>query len=373
MKITCQQNDLAHGLSVVSHALSSKATLPILSNILIQTDGARLKLSATNLELGISYWCDAQIEEEGTTTIPAKTFSDLVSSLRAGSVHLEVSPETHVMHVVARGSNGTVKGMEPSEFPLIPGADGSETPVEMDAELLKEIINEVAFCAATDDSRPILTGVHTQVSREQLTCVAADSFRLAVRIVPQAASELDHLLIPARTLTELGRILPAEGRVQVIVTSNRNQVLFHTEQIDLVSRLLEGTFPNFRQILPKEYVTRAVVPTQELASAIRSIMPFASNSGNIARLLTAGEQEEGQHIQVEATAEDVGSNVSRIEASVSGPEQHVILNAKYVADVLKATHTPEIALEVESNARPVVLRPVGGAVSYIIMPLSNAR
>jgi DNA polymerase-3 subunit beta len=182
---------------------------------------------------------------------------------------------------------------------------------------------------------------------------------------------LYELLIPAHTLLELAHILPTEGEAQMSVSENKAQVLFHTEQLDLFSRLIEGTFPNFRQILPKEYATRAVVDTKELATAIRSVLPFASDSANMARLILAGEEE--QSLQLEASAEDVGSNISNLMASVSGPAQRVILNAKHLAECVRAIHTSEIALEIESSARPVVLRPVGVDATYVLMPMSSNR
>ncbi|HLZ63442.1 MAG TPA: DNA polymerase III subunit beta [Ktedonosporobacter sp.] len=381
MKITCKQQDLSRGLSVVSHAVSSRSTLPILSNILMATDHGRLRLSATNLEIGINCWIDAEIQEEGSTTVPAKTITDLIGSLRPGQIDLTAPDDSHVINIKSETSNGTIKGMDPSEFPLIPSAEGSETPVLLEAGQLKEMINEVAFAAADDDSRPVLTGVHVEVTNEKLIFVAADAFRLAVRISPLPGHDQSHdnILIPARTLTELARILPSEGAVQMIVTPNRSQVLFHTEHIDLVSRLIEGTFPNFRQIIPKEYTTRAVVETKEFAAAVKTVTPFARDASNITRVKLNGGDGEGVEagagtLTIEATAEDVGSNVSTINAAVDGPEQQIIFNVKYLSEVLAIIGTPEVAIEITSSARPGVIKPVGPSdYTYIIMPMSNNR
>ena len=245
MKITCKQQDLNRGLSTVSHAVSSRSTLPILANILLSTEQGSLKLSATNLEIGINCMIDAEVLEEGTTTVPAKTFTDLVNSLRQGQVELTVVEDSNDINVKSPGSNANIKGMDPSEFPLIPSAEGDEEPIILDAGLLKEMIAQVVFSAADDDSRPVLTGVLVEVVDEKVSFAAADAFRLALRIspLPGHVSEHNSILIPARTLSELARILPSEGAVQMVVTPNRSQVLFHTEHIDLVSRLIEGTFP----------------------------------------------------------------------------------------------------------------------------------
>ena len=215
MKITCKQQDLSRGLLAVSHAVSSRSTLPILSNILLTTDQGRLKLSATNLEIGINCWVDAQIHEDGTTTVPAKLLTEFVSSLPQAPVDIAVAEDSNTLNVKSLGSNANIKGMDASEFPLIPSAEGGEPPVALDAVLLKEMIAEVAFAAADDDSRPVLTGVLVQVGGEKITFAAADAFRLAVRVAPLPGD--DHprgdILIPARTLTELARILPSEGFV----------------------------------------------------------------------------------------------------------------------------------------------------------------
>lgn len=379
MKITCKQQDLSRGLSIVSHAVSNRSTLPILANILMATEHDRLKLSATNLEIGINCWIDAQIQQEGATTVPAKLLTDFVSSLPPVPVDMTIPEESHTLNIKVVGRSANIKGMDAAEFPLIPSAEGGESPVLLDAALLKEMIAEVAFAAADDDSRPVFTGVLVQVSEEKVTFAAADAFRLAVRVAPLPGD--DHprgdILVPARTLTELGRILPAEGQVQMIVTPNRSQVLFHTEQVDLVSRLIEGSFPNYRQIIPKEHTTRAVVETKEFAGVVKSAALFARDSSNITRIKVNPGGNEGLEpgaVTVEATAEDLGDNVGTINAAVDGPELQIIFNVKYLADVLAVIDTPEVALEVTSATRPGVIRPVGPAdYTYVIMPMHINR
>ena len=255
VKITCKQQDLSRGLTTVSHAVSNRSTLPILTNILLATDNNRLKLSATNLEIGINCWVDCQIHEEGSTTVPAKLFTDFVNSLSQTTVDITVPEDSNKMNIKSEDSSANIKGMDASEFPLIPSAEGGEPPVILDAATLKEMIEEVVIAASDDDSRPVFTGVLVQVGNEQVTFAAADAFRLAVRTAPLPgdATLRGDILIPAKTLRELKGILPSEGAVQMIVTPNRSQVLFHTEQVDLVSRLIDGNFPNYRQIIPKEH------------------------------------------------------------------------------------------------------------------------
>jgi len=385
VKLTCKQQDLNRGLSAVSHAVSGRSTLPILSNILLASDHGRLKLSATNLEIGINCWVDAEIGEEGTTTVPAKLIAEFVNSLPSGLVEISVPEQAHTMHVKGLRSSANIKGMDAAEFPQIPSNEVGEPPVLLDAALLKEMIDGVAFAAANDDSRPVLTGVLVQVQRDErkgketVTFAAADAFRLAVRTADLPVSESPHgdILIPARTLTELARILPNEGPVEMIVTPNRSQVLFHTPNLDLVSRLIEGALPNFRAIIPKDSTTIATVETKEFAAAVKSAALFARDSSNIVRVKINGSGEESLgagSLTIEATAEDLGDNVSTVSAAVDGPELQVIFNVKYLADVLTTIGTPEVRLEASSATRPGVLRPVGPAdCTYVVMPMHVNR
>lgn len=379
MKFVCKQQDLSRGLSAVSHAVSSRSTLPILSHILLATDHGRLKLTATNLEIGINCWVDAQIEEEGSVTVPAKLLTDLVGRLPQSTVDLSVEEGLFVLNVKSQGSSAHIKGMDASEFPLIPSAEGGEPPVQLDAALLKEMITEVAFAAADDESRPVLTGVLVQVSDEKLTFAAADAFRLAVRVAPLPGDghPRGDILVPAKTLTELGRILPSEGTVEMIVTPSRSQVLFHTPNLDMVSRLIEGSFPNYRQIIPKDHTTHAIVETKEFAEKVKCAELFARDSSNITRVKVIPGANDGLKpgaIIIEATAEDLGDNTSEITAAVDGDEMQIIFNVKYLAEVLSIISTPEVALETTSPTKPGVIRPVGSNdYTYVIMPMHINR
>jgi DNA polymerase-3 subunit beta len=372
MKLTCKQSDLAKGLSTVGHAVSSRSTLPILANILFTTDNGRLRLSATNLETGINCWIDADIQDEGQTTVPAKTFTDLVNSLAQGTVDLSVD-DKHTINVKTAQSNANVKGMDPEEFPQIPGAEGGSDPLLFDAAQLKRIISMVQIAAADDDSRPIFTAVQLVVADKTTRLAAADSYRLALFVfpTPEMANLENDILIPAKTLAGLARILPSDGPVQMVVTRNHSQVLFHTSDVDMVSRLVEGTYPNVRGALPKQHATRVVVETKEFASAIKMVTPFARDNSNILRIKVA-QNEEGQGtMTLEATAADVGDNTVTIAANIAGPDQQVIFSSRYLAEGLGAIDTPEVALELNNAGSPGVMRPIGGGdYTYVIMPMS---
>lgn len=379
MKLTCKQQDLAKGLATVGHAVSTRTTLPILSHILLATDGENLRLSATNLEIGITCLVPAKIQQGGMTTVPARQFTDFVGALPAEGVELALQPDSQSLRVSSRRSQATIRGMDPAEFPTIPTAEGGETPVMLDAAELRALIAQTAFAAATDDARPVFTGVLARVQDNTLTFASADSFRLAVarEALPGDAQPGD-VLIPARTLNELGRVLPPEGSVQMVVTPNRNQVLFHAEGVDLVSNLIAGQFPNFEAILPKSHATRATLPTAEFRQAAKTASIFARDSANIVRLKVEPGEAGGitpGSVTLQATAEDLGDTTTTLEAAVDGKGLEIIFNVKYLTDVLAVLETPEVALEFDSPQRPGVVKPIGGSSDYVyvIMPMHNTR
>jgi DNA polymerase III subunit beta len=381
VKITCKQQDLSRGLAIVSHAVSNRSTLPILANILLATDNGRLRLSATNLEIGINCWVAAQIEEEGSNTVPAKTLTELVNTLSSEKdIDISDSEDSNRVNIKTAGVNTHLKGIEASEFPLIPSGEGGEPPVTLDAKMLKEMIGEIVIAASEDESRPVFTGVLVQVNSEKITFAAADAFRLAVRIdsLPGDGISRPDILIPASTMKELKSILPSEGSVQMIVTPNRSQVLFHTDTVDLVSRLIDGNFPNYNQIIPKEHSTRAVLDTKEFAAHVKRAAIFARDSSNITHLKISSEGgEEGTgKLTIEVSADDLGDNVGELNAQVEGPDQQIIFNVRYLSDVLAVLDVSHVAIEVNAATKPGVIKPVGENVpnyTYVIMPMHVNR
>jgi DNA polymerase-3 subunit beta len=382
VKLTCKQQDLAKGLSIVSHAVSTRTTLPILSHILVATEGDAVRLSATNLEIGITCRVPANVKEEGTTTVPARLFTDFVNSLPPAGVDLALQPESQSLKVSGQRSQATIRGMDPSEFPSIPAAEGSETPVILDAKELREMIAQTTFAAATDDARPVFTGVLARVHGGELIFAAADSFRLAVRrtALPGEAADGD-VLIPARTLGELAKILPAEGVVRMVVTPNRNQVLFEAEVDDvrLVSNLISGQFPNFEAIVPKGAATRATLDATQFRQAAKTASLFARDSANIVKLKVDAGENDGMTpgiITLQATAEEVGDATTTVDAAVDGKGLEIIFNVKYLTDVLGVIDTPEVALELNLPSQPGVVKPIGDLhdkYTYVIMPMHSTR
>ncbi len=372
MNVTCLQENLRRGLALVSHAVSSRSTLPALSTVLMETDRGRLKLAATDLSLGITCWIGCQIRAEGGVAIPARLLSDFIGSLPNEPVHMELEPRTRTLHIQCERYEAEIKGLDPMEFPIIPSVEGNEALATVDPIALREAIGQVAFAAATEDTRPAMTGVYTRIRGGQMALVAADGFRLALRMIEVQAGGEAHVIVPARAMVELGRVL-AEGRdpVQIVLTPGLNQILFHTDSVDLVSNLVDARYPDYEAIIPKTYRTRAVMSTGDFLKAVRIASFFARDGANIIRLeLQPGEGGGAGRVRVSASAAEVGSNVGEVDARIEGPAGQIAFNARYLAEALSVLGTAEAALEMQESDRPGVLRPVGRTDQlHVIMPI----
>ncbi len=376
MKISCMQENLAHGLAVVGRAVATRSTLPVLSNILLSTEESRLKLSATNLEIGINCRVGAKVEREGATTVPARLLTDFVNSLPPERVELELIARTQTLNVKCGRFEANIKGIDAQEFPLILVPEDSE-PIQIQADTLRQMVDRVAFAAASDESRPVLTGVLAELEPERFTFAAADSYRLSVSSMPliHGPEAPVSVIVPARALQELRRIVGEDEMVQVLVSPNRNQIFFRMESAELVSQLVEGTFPDYKQIIPTKYNTRTVASTQDLLQAVRMAAIFARDSANICNLQVVPNGEEGLgRLIIAATSPEYGDNVSELDVRVEGQSIEIAFNARYLLDALNAIDTTEVALETRDPSSPGVLRPVGGAdLVHIIMPMQVAR
>ncbi len=377
MKVSCLQENLAKGLGIVGRAVSPRSTLPVLGHVLLATDGGRLKLSATNLEIGVTCWIGAKVEREGAITVPARTFIDLINALPAERVDMEVLERTQTLNVRAGRSESNIKGIDAQEFPIVPVPDDA-TGILVEPDVLRQAIEQVAFAAASDESRPILTGVLTKFAESQLTLAAADGYRLSVREVPLPHPVADpfSIIVPARAMVELGRI-SADQRdpVLVVVTPARNQVLFQLTDIVLVSQLIDGNFPDYRQIVPRDHNTRTVVDAAAFLKACKTAQIFARDAAHIARLhITPGSELEPGHMKVSATSAETGDDVSELDASVEGDEIEIAFNVRYLIDVLSVVGTAQVELCTMQASSPGVIRPVGdGGFTHVIMPMHLGR
>jgi DNA polymerase-3 subunit beta len=377
MNVSVMQENLARGLQTVSRAVSSRATLPVLANVLLKTQDAGLKLTATNLEIGISSWVPGKVEGEGEITVPAKLITDLVASLPNQRIDLELSAKDRTLKLTCGGSRASIKGIEADEFPVV-AAIGEAPTTAVAARALREALSEVVFAAASDESRPILTGVLTRFAGDTVTLAAADNYRIAVRTLAVArpvGAELT-IVVPARSLAELIRILPdSDDEIEITVTPNRSQVLFHVEGTDLVSRLIEGQFPNYEPVVPKRdaWTARAVVDREAFLAGTRRASIFARDSANIVKVEVGGDGSDGSGIAITAHAADVGDNADSLEAAVEGSPTTIAFNARYLIDVLANLGSDDAALELSGPLAPGVVRGVGkDDYVHVIMPVRTA-
>jgi DNA polymerase-3 subunit beta len=377
MKVSCLQENLARGLGVVARAVAPRSTLPVLGNVLVATDNGRLRLSATNLELGISYWIGAKIEEEGSTTVPARTFVDLVNTLPNDTVSMELTIRNQTLNVRCGAFNNDIKCIDAQDFPPLPPSD-LDDGLALDAEDLRAMIHQVTFAASMDDARPVLTGVLMELEDKQLTMAAADGFRLSVRSAQLAASSPEKVsaIIPARALSELARVLSANDEsVTMSLPPNRGQVIFRAKDVELVSQLIDGTFPDYRGIIPNSFSSRSVLSTSAFLKACKAADIFAREAAHSARLrITPGSELEPGTVEVSATAAETGSNETMVDATIEGDAVEIAFNVRFLVDVLGAVDTPNVALETSSASSPGVVRPVGrDDFLHVIMPMHLGR
>jgi DNA polymerase-3 subunit beta len=374
MKVTVLQENLARGLGVVSKAVSPRSTLPVLANVLIASDEGRLRLSATNLEMGITCWIPARIDEEGSTTVPARTFSDLVATLPSDQVLLKLDPQTQTLNVRGGSSTNDIKCIDAQEFPPMPVPD-FDGAVQINVGDFREMIHQVAFAASSDEARPVLMGVLVQVDKDKLTMAAADGFRLSVRkaVLSTPSAAPVSAIVPAQALKELARVATdSEEPIYMILPKGRGQVVFRVKDVEVVSQLIDGTFPDYQQIIPRSYKSRTLVSTSSLLKACKQAEIFAREGSNVARFNIKSAQGEMQpsEVEISATSEETGKNETIVEATVDGGGLLIAFNVKFLREALEVIRTPNVALETSAPNAPGVVKPVGDdQFLHVIMPM----
>jgi DNA polymerase III subunit beta len=378
MRVSVLQENLAKGLNIVSRAVASRPSLAVLGNVLLSTEEPRLKLSATNLELGITTWIGAKIESEGAITVPARTLADLVNTLPPERVDMELDERTQTLNIRCGTTTANIKGIQASEFPAVPEAE-ADSGISVPAEAFREMIDQVVFVAAKEDNRPILTGILAKFENNVFTMAASDGYRLAVRTasLDGAGAKGMSLIIPARTLGELSRIISeTDATVYISIPPGRSQVMFHLENVDIVSQLIDGKFPDYDQIIPKKHSTTIQVYTGEFLRACRRSEIFARDAANTTRIrITPGESNTvpGQ-MQIMAQSQEKGDNEGILDATVDGPGLEVSFNVRYLIDVLGVIMEDQIVLESNGSASPGVIKPMGRQdFTYVVMPMSVPR
>jgi DNA polymerase-3 subunit beta len=373
MNVTCLQEHLAKGLGIVGRAVATRSTLPITANVLISTDEGRLKLAATNLEIALSCWIGAEVQEEGSITVPARLLTDFVNQLPSEKVELTLAPRSRQLKVVCARNQATIGGMDADDFPPIPSVqDGAS--IELDPGELRAAIEQVVFAAATDDSRPVLTGVDIQMDGDTLTFASADGFRLSVRqlTIGKKVPEKAEVIVPAKALGELSRLLPDESDpVEMTLNQTKTQALFRLKTVELVAQLVQGTFPNYSQLIPESHNSRAVVEVGEFLRETRIASIFARDGSGIVRLqFSPGEDVAPGKLQISARAEEVGDNLGEIDASLEGEADKIAFNGRYLQDVLQVLGGGRVALETSGPSSPGVFRAVGDETyTHVVMPM----
>jgi DNA polymerase-3 subunit beta len=373
MRLSCLQENLSRGLGVVGRAVATRTTLPITQHVLISTDQSRLKLSATNLEIAITTWIGAQVEQEGTVTVPARLLTEFVAALSRDTIAIQSSASGGGVDLKCARVEAHINGADPAEFPPIPSVDQGIT-AQIESEALREAIHHVVFAAAVEDSRPVLTGVSLDIEGDHLTLAAADGYRLAVynTRLSKPADEALTVIVPARTLQEVERLLDGQtGPIDLVVTPQRSQVMFKMKDTEIVSQLIQGTFPNYRQLIPEKHDTRIIVGLQDLQRATRTASVFAKDGSGIIRLqVTADPSGQIGKLTVSSRAEEVGDNTGDLEAEVEGADGKIAFNSRYLSDVLGIIGKEKVALEMTTSASPGVIRPVDDETYiHVVMPM----
>lgn len=394
MKVSCLQENLAKGLSLVGRAVASRSTLPVLSNVLLATDNGQLKLSANNFELGINCWVGAKVEKTGAITVPARLLTEFVNSLPPERIDMQLDEATQTLNMRCARFESNIKGIDAQEFPAVATVTEDDIAIKLEPESLRTMIKQVVFAAATDESRPVFTGVLLQFNDDQLTMAAADGFRLSVKVTSlnqdvsdtlaevgllgkgakgNGGGKASSLIIPARALMELSRVATDhEQPIDMIIAPNRRQIIFNLQDVELVSQLIEGDFPDYKRIIPNARLTRSVVDTASFLKAVRISHLFARDAANIVRLEIApsGDELMNGRVTLVATSSDLGDNVADVDASIEGEAVEIAFNAKYLIDVLSIIDSPQFSLETTTASNPGVFKAIGDEnFTHVIMPM----
>lgn len=363
MKFTVLQQDLLPSLQAVARSVGYKSTLPVLDNLLLAQEGDRLKIAATNLEVGVIKYIKVEEGVEGEITVPAKTLVELISGLGPNKVTIESSGE--VMTVQSGKLKATVNGISAAEFPAIPISSDKGITFPKEAFMSS---SQILFASAVDEGRPVLTGILTDVSGGKLDFVATDGFRLAHRQLSLPDSKIQFkALIPRRTFEEVLKLISEEevDEINIASSENQNQAIFNLGNSIVSSRLIEGQFPAWNKIIPQTIVGRAIVEKDELLKAVKLAAIFAKNEANILVLTT----KKGL-LKLESHAKEVGGQENEMEGEVEGEELKIAFNTKFILDAVSASPASQIMIEFSGPLSAALIKPVGvEGLEYIVMPV----
>ena len=373
MQVTCLRENLSRGLANISRAVAARATLPVTQNVLLEDDNGQLKLTATNTEISISTWIGAQIEGDGSVTVPARMLNDFVNSLPGQTVQIDLQTEPVGVVVTCDKFTATINGIAAEEFPPIPAVEGG-TSVTIPADAFRGALERVVFAAATDDSRPVLTGVKVELVEDSFTLAAADGFRLAVETGKLGASVSEDVgvIVPAKTLAEVERLLgDGSSTVELSVDANGRSAKFKLDTSEIVTSLVQGTFPDYEKLIPTSYGTKATIDLASMVQATRAASIFARDGSGIIRVIVSpGNGDAGGTVKIISRAEEVGSNENELDASIEGEESKVAFNSKFLMDVLNVLSGDNVDIETTTPSSPGVFRSAKHeGYTHVVMPM----
>lgn len=363
MKLQVTQENLSRALATVGRVASTRGTLPILANVLIKTIDNRLSIAGTNLDIAITHYIGAKVSKEGAITVPARLMQDFVSSLPSGIIELETE-ENH-LHVKTDKYTSTINGIPADDFPVMPDIASGKTWV-VPAKVFKEGLQQVIVAASNDEARPVLTGVYFHTHEGNLFLVATDSYRLAEKKLLKTKEEIN-LLIPANAMQDVLRIL-GDHDEEVVVTHDDQQVLFKIGDVELVTRLIEGNYPDYRKLIPKEFSTKAVLKRSELVNITKVSSLFARES---AGSITINLDEKTKQVSIHSIASQLGDNTSSADAEVTG-EGSITLNSRFLLDGLNVLSGETASLSFNGKLEPSVISDTSSNdYIHIVMPLKS--
>jgi len=368
MKLSILQENLNKGLSIGLRAIASRPQLPVLSHVLLTAEKGRLKIASTDLETGVNLWVGAKIEKEGSISVPAKILADFISSLPPEKINLE--SQKGILKVDSGHFKARFNGLASSEFPKMSSGKG-EPVLAIAGQSFVKAASQVAFAAASDETRPVLTGIYLFAKESFLVMVATDGYRLSFKKIKHSGKQLSNehlkkgLIIPARVFQEASKVVEGEEEVKIYFSSSANQLIFRIGEVEIITRLIEGTFPEFEKIIPKEGKTKVLIETNGFTKAVRSASIFARESADIVRFgFKKGE------LEVSANAAEVGENKTSVDIKLEGDEDKIAFNSRYLIDFLNIAGSESFSFEMSGSLSPGVFRlEKDPSFLHVIMPV----
>ncbi len=366
MKVICTQENLKSGLAAVGRIISSNSSLPILNNILIKTENGLLKISSTNLEIAITTHIRCKVEEEGETTVLSKTITDLINNLPNKNVVLTAKGPQ--MDIEAENYHTSIKTLPAEEFPLIPSVENSET-ILIDSQKIKEAMDQVAFAASTNQTQPEISGILFSITGDEMKVVATDRYRLAEKKTKllEKPHKSYEVIVPHKTIQELSRIIGSQkGVVNMVFSETQVSMFFNDTQI--ISRLVDGQYPPYQQIIPTEFITTVVADKQAFINALRAGGVFSQGSNSV----NLSYDSQKQILTVTSESNELGKSVVEVPSQIKGDAGSLILNYHYIIDCLQSIETPQVKMEIIDDSSPSLIVPIGkNDYTYLVMPIKS--